>query len=67
MKKQVSGYCPAIGRETTISVDYIYSSALLEGELWVKGLISDCPAKRGIPCGLDSCPIADLLPENIPF
>lgn len=67
MKKQATGYCPAIDEEITISVDYIYSSSLAEGELWVKNLISDCPATSGVPCHLKSCPIADYLPENIPF
>lgn len=67
MKKQVTGFCPAAGKDVKITVDYIYSDSLLEGKMWVKDLISDCPSKRGLPCCVEPCPIADLLPENIPF
>lgn len=67
MKKQVTGFCPSVGKDVTITVDYIYSSSFAEGELWVKNLISDCPSVKGTQCHVETCPIADLLPENIPF
>ena len=65
MQKQITGRCPTLNREYTITVRYIDASDK-DGKEYIKGISSCEHIKHGGTCDYRAtCPLYEVAPQSI--
>lgn len=59
----VIGFCPTLGKENSINIDYIPSPTLSENS-YIKGRYECHHASYGGECRFEKCPIYESAPEH---
>ena len=61
MQKQVSGYCPNVGKECSITIIYLDASDS-SGKKYVKGIVVGESSANGY-CQISHCPVYESAPD----